>query len=189
MTPNRSKEIGIVTDSTFDSPVIQIPLTRGHAAIVNTIDSDLSNFNWFTTSDSVLYAARFRYINPVKKQCLKMHRVIMERILDRALIEGEFVDHINHDGLDNRRCNLRLATQAENQRNRGKNSNNASGYKGVHWHKLTGKWQAQITVNRKRMQLGVYENIDDAARAYNEAALKFHLGFAVLNNIADSLDE
>ena len=96
------------------------------------------------------------------------------------------VDHINGDGLDNRRKNLRAATANENQRNRKRpNKNNQSGYKGVYWHGQGSKWMAAITVDSKFNGLGLYDKKEEAALAYNVAALRVFGKFAALNHIKE----
>lgn len=101
----------------------------------------------------------------------RLHRVVMERMLGRSLRRHELVDHINGDKLDNRRENLRLATNAENQFNRDLPAHNTTGYKGV-YRNPNGRrqWTAAITVNRKKRHLGSFHTAEDAARAYDAAA-------------------
>jgi hypothetical protein len=77
------------------------------------------------------------------------------------------LDHINRIRTDNRLCNLREATRAENLQNK-------SNVKGVYWHKRANKWQAQIKVNKKHFYLGLHENFEDARQAYITAALQLH---------------
>jgi len=117
----------------------------------------------------------------------KMHRLIMSRVVGRELKRNECIDHIDGNGLDNRRCNLRIATNAQNHANIGKRRGNySSQYKGVSYSKYMKKWQAYIGSNKKnsivqRMYLGFYDIEEEAARAYDEKAKEFHGEFAVLN--------
>lgn len=91
------------------------------------------------------------------------------------------IDHINGDTLDNRKCNLRICTQAENAYNRKINSNNKSGFKGVHFKRANQKWCAQIQFNRKSIHLGYFNDKLQAAKAYDTAAIKLFGVFAKLN--------
>lgn len=93
------------------------------------------------------------------------------------------VDHINHDTLDNRRCNLRLCTRSQQQANRVKRLGASSKYKGVYWHKWGKQWMASIRVNGKLIYLGLFKDEEDGARAYNVAAHKHFGEFALLNEI------
>ena len=94
---------------------------------------------------------------------------------------GMQTDHIDHNGLDNQRENLRICTVAENQRNRKADSDNASGFKGVCFSRKRHKWYAQITVDRKNMHLGSFDSPEEAARFYDLAALAYHGEFARTN--------
>ncbi len=89
-----------------------------------------------------------------------MHRQILDP--DKT----EQIDHINRNGLDNRRGNLRIATPAQNVYNRGLQDNNTSGFMGVVWNQSCKKWQAQIKVANRLKYLGVFINKEDAANAY-----------------------
>jgi hypothetical protein len=155
----------------------EIPLTQGRVAVVSDEDfEELSQHKCQFTANARRhgrgYATRFVNDRPVY-----MHRVILDAP------KGVQVDHIDGDRLNNTRENLRLATLKENRRNNGAYVCNKSGYKGVTWHKKAGKWVAGITVDNKRVYLGLHSDPRDAARAYNEAA-KVHFGeFAKLNDI------
>lgn len=90
------------------------------------------------------------------------------------------IDHIDKNRLNNVNNNLRLCSKAENGRNRGPNKNNTTGAKGV--TRFKSKLQAQITVNRTHIVLGLYDTIKEAADAYDLAALRYFGQFAYLNN-------
>lgn len=90
------------------------------------------------------------------------------------------VDHINGNKLDNRRANLRICNNADNNYNKGQRKGK---YKGVHYSNNSNKWVAQITKNGKTKHLGLFVDQDDAALAYNEAARSLHGEFAYVNKI------
>ena len=93
------------------------------------------------------------------------------------------VDHINGDGLDNRRANLRVCTRGENARNRRYQSWSAgkSGFRGVTWKSDIELWEARVGAFGKRYGAGLYETEEDAARAYDWLAGRLHRDFAVRN--------
>lgn len=95
----------------------------------------------------------------------------------------DIIDHIDGDRLNNRIGNLRSCTRQQNNMNVGPKSNNKTGYKGVSWHKQTSKYMARITDSGKIVHLGMFACKHEAARAYNEAALRYHGDFAYLNTI------
>jgi len=94
-----------------------------------------------------------------------------------------FVDHINHNGLDNRKANIRPATHSQNNFNRiiSTRGDLSSKYKGVAWNKSKKKWQARIGIYGKRKHIGHFKDEIQAAKAYDKAAKKYHGEFASLN--------
>lgn len=153
----------------------KIALTRGKFAIVDQDDFDeLNKHKWqFAT---VGYASRCVSIGKGKTRGVLMHRKVMGA-------HGKIVvDHINHNGLDNRKVNLRFATYSQNSMNcRMRKKTGTSKYKGVRYIKRINRWTASITYNRKQKYLGSFACEKAAAEAYNEAAKKYHGEFAVLN--------
>ena len=121
------------------------------------------------------YAKRNTINNEGNKTLIAMQRIIMN------CPDNFMVDHIDRDGLNNQKSNLRLVTRIENGYNRTKNVDCVSKFKGVTFNKSANRWQVQIVANGKRYYCGVFKKELDAAKAYNEVALKYHGEFAVLN--------
>lgn len=99
---------------------------------------------------------------------MQLHRFIMNPLPEQE------VDHINHIPYDDRKENLRIVSTSQNQMNTITSSRNTSGVKGVHWDKDTKKWRVRITVNGKRIGLGFYSDINEAAKARKEAEIKYY---------------
>lgn len=160
-----------------DGDVIHFSLTRGYTATINIIDVDLLERKWLAMPDRSgnVYVACNLFIRggAGKRQILRIHRLIMERVVGRELAPGELVDHIDRNALNNTRVNLRIATNAQNQHNRGKQSDNTSGYKGVFWHRHAQRWKAVIRVNGKRLWLGSFSTPELAHQAYCAAAAQY----------------
>lgn len=147
----------------------QIPLSGlagyGRFALVDDEDYEyLSQFMW--SIDNYGYANRARKIEKNVWRPKRMHHDIIPSK------NGQIVDHINRNRLDNRRENLRICSSTESIRNRGLNKNNSTGYKGVYYNQKRSKYQAYITVNRRHIYLGAYDNPTDAARAYDKSAVE-----------------
>lgn len=156
----------------------KIPLTQGKFAIVDDEDYDhLMQWKWLYMN--VGYAARKEYLGGGRKN-QKQKTIYLHDYLN-CPADGLQTDHINENKLDNRKENLRTADRSENQRNKKMLRNNTSGYKGVTWDKKSNKWKAQISINNMVKYLGVFLNKNDAAIAYNDAALKISGEFAALN--------
>jgi len=156
----------------------RIPLTQGKYAIVDPEDfTRLNKHKWHANkAKNTYYAVRRIHIARSKWKHIKMHREILRPPAHL------YVDHINHNGLDNRKANLRPATCRQNSYNRIHfRKNPSSKYKGVSFKKRTKKWTAQIRYNGKTKFIGSYENEIEAAKAYDKAAKKHHGEFAVLN--------
>lgn len=153
-----------------------IQLTKGLQTFVDDADFEwLSQWKWCSmTSRDKFYGARNIHQREGSPHLVLLHRQILG--LEKG--DGLTGDHINGNTLDNRRENLRIATYMENGRNRGKQANNTSGFKGVSWHKRNRKWWAQIQVDGKHFSLGFFTTPEKAHAIYCEAATKQHREFA-----------
>ena len=139
-----------------------IELTKGRQAIVD--DSDykyLNQWKWHYSDGGYAHRSQHIRIGKNKYSCkkIRMHRVI------NNTPDGFITDHINRNKLDNRKCNLRTTNKSVNTINRGKPNNNTSGFKGVYLDSWTGKWRAELKLNRKKISLGRFVEIEDAIKA------------------------
>jgi hypothetical protein len=157
----------------------EIPLTKGYTTIVDDVDADLTNLKchvWIGWTSGPYATTTLHYDD--RKEAVRLHRIIMERMLERPLVKGEHVDHIDGNGLNNRRSNLRLASKSNNAMNSKKRSDNKSGFKGVCLHKTSGKWRSYITINKHQRSLGYYDTPEEAHEAYRRAAMELYGEFA-----------
>jgi len=156
-----------------------IALSKGYEAIVDDCDYlVLSKMKWHVVvcPYNLVYAVRRQKING-KIINIMMHRFILGLIGNKKFQ----VDHINGNGLDNRRSNLRPCTDQQNKFNMKKRSDNTSGYKGVSWLPDRKRWQAQIQINKKNSRIGRFLSKVEAANAYDKRAVELFGEFAKLN--------
>lgn len=155
---------------------LSIRNTDKYALVDDDVFETLSKYKWYLRNGK--YAVRHTYGK--NNKMVLLHREIMK--IDNDLQ----IDHINGDGLDNRKVNLRACSVSENGFNRGKAKHNTSGFKGVFRNKRKKKgesWLAQITIKKQQIYLGFFNRKEDAAKAYNMAALKYQGSFAQLNKV------
>jgi len=159
----------------------EITLTRGYVALVDDDDFERVNqYTWHAQLDRrksdgairTVYARRSIHKANGAWKAQGMHVFIMG-------VKGP--DHIDGNGLNNQKYNLRPATAKQNHRSRALNINNTSGYKGVTWSKKTKKWIAQVRAHGKTFNLGHFANILDAAKAHDAAAIEHFGPFALTN--------
>ena len=161
-------------------PTIRIPLNSrkypGLYALIDEADFELvSQYQWYPSwCNGKLYAAAYGGGGRAHPQTLRMHRLVT------GAAKGQQVDHVNGDGTDNRRCNLRLSTQSQNMANIRKLAG-TSRYKGVHWDQDRGKWMARVRIGGIAKNLGRFDCEEDAAVAYDDAAYREFGEFAHLN--------
>ena len=154
--------------------MVIIPLTRGYSTVIDDCDRDLVQYRWTTMVMKTNLYARSK----CKEECILLHRIILERKLGQPIPREMYTDHIDGDGLNNRRDNLRLATSSENNVNR-RSDNSMSKYRGVYPN--GAGWMARI--GRKCEYLGTFRTQEEAARAYNDAAREKWGQFARLNSV------
>lgn len=153
-----------------------IELTQGRLACVDDEDFKwLSKWNWHyhrVKHANTGYAERTDHSGP-EQRIIRMHVAIMKR--HKHWKHERQIDHINICGCDNRKENLRLVTSSEQRINRGQRSDNTSGVVGVSWHKARNKWEAYITINKKRIHLGIFpdKDFDEAVKVRLKAEFKY----------------
>jgi hypothetical protein len=163
----------------YGYPFRRIPLTLGKFAIVDPEDYDrLRKYKWHAQQSDRTFYAVHSLTNGKRepRRNLQMHNLVIN------VPAGMYCDHINHNGLDNRKANLRPVSGVQSVWHRRKFKRpSRSKYKGVDWSADMKRWRVRIRVSGKRIYLGSFENEIDAAKAYDCAAKKYHGEFAVLN--------
>jgi hypothetical protein len=152
----------------------EIPLSKGLVALVDDCDFEwLNQWEWYASSGRLnsYYARR----SLKEHKSVLMHREIMGVVL------GQFVDHRDHNTLNNCRYNLRYCDLFQNAHNASIRKDSGSGFKGVGWHKNRHKWQAHINTGGKIIYLGIYDTPEEGADAYDKAALQYFGEFALTN--------
>lgn len=161
-----------MSGSIFSMKIIPVKVLKKNLSVPCFVDDEdyeiLNKYKW--RQDKWGHARSSPRKNSLSNACL-MHRVIMKAR------KGQEIDHANGNKLDNRKNNLRFCSKSDNQRNKGLQSNNTSGYKGV-TKNPNGKWRAQIKVKSKRIYLGTFPTKELAHEVYKKAAIKYHGEFA-----------
>jgi hypothetical protein len=163
----------------YGYPFLRIPLSRGKFAIVDPEDyPTLARHKWYAKDGRRTRYAQRNVRDPLtgKQVLINMHRQILS-------IPPHLVgDHVNRNGLDNRKANVRPATRSQNAYNTAKpRVPSRSEYKGVHWRSSSQKWRVEITAAGRKTYIGTFHDEVRAAKAYDRAAEKYHGQFAVLN--------
>ena len=158
-----------------DPTLALVPLTRGYFAVVSAIDAELaSRYLWVVKiSNLTCYATRS---SPLEREVSYLHRLVAEAA--GMSLENE-IDHINGNGLDCRRSNLRPATRREQMRNTGLKRSNKSGVSGVGWHSTQKRWRAFIGLEGKQKHLGTFRTFEEAVAARDAATSEYFGEFAV----------
>ena len=148
----------------------KILLSQGKVAVVDDEDFEhINQFNWCYSNQG--YAVRHEQGH--HQGLLLMHRIILPPPDEME------IDHINHNGLDNQKNNLRICTRSQNLQNRFIFKNNSSGYKGIYPDR--NKWRVQIRINKIKINLGSFSSPHEAALAYDKAAKELFGVFAKTN--------
>jgi len=155
----------------------EIALTQGKVAIVDDEDYEgLNQWMWYAHACRKKWYACRTLHKDGEIITLRMHRLILNTP------DNKETDHINGNGLDNRRCNLRICNDTENCRNsKMRTGAKSSSFKGLDWFRHQKKWRVRISVDKKSIFLGYFNDEGEAANAYDEAAKKYHGEFANLN--------
>lgn len=160
-------------------PIVFIPLTQGKVAVIDFDDFELvGRQQWYTQvtrkGRGPFYARR----NTVNLESGARSFVLMHTVIIGSL----WVDHRNGNGLDNRRINLRTATNSQNQRSvKRKSRNQRNRFRGVAWHSASNKWLAKCTVNYSQKHIGLFDSEEEAARAWDATAIKYGFSEEALN--------
>lgn len=153
----------------------KIKLYNGRVAFVDDEDAELvRGYKWL-----IHKAGKTEYARSMGTTMVYMHRLILN-LSDPNIL----VDHIDHNGLNNTKSNLRLCNKSLNGANRtAANKNSSSRHLGVYWFKQTKRWGVSVWKNRIRYHVGYFKSEDDAALAYNKKAIELHGDFAHINRI------
>jgi hypothetical protein len=164
MTTNVKRAIRIEGNFAF------VSLTRGYEAVIDACDAELvGQFNWFAKPyPHTVYVARQSFKKDGPQKTIFLHRLLMGNP------NGLEIDHVDGNGLNNVRCNLRASTGSQNNHNKGPLKNNTSGFKGVTWHKKAKRWQAHIKKDRRTIYIGLFDCPRAAADAYAAKAKELY---------------
>ncbi len=155
----------------------EIDLTKGKIALVDDEDFEyLNQWKWHVNHNGYAIRQLSKKESPNIRQRLFMHHAILPR-------NDLVIDHIDGNKVNNQKSNLRYASVLNNTRNQTIRKDSSCGYKGVYFSLQKNKWHARIKTSTKRLHLGFFDSSKEAAKAYNQAAIKYFGQFANLNKI------
>ncbi len=144
--------------------------------IIDKEDYDLvKNYQWHIENsrrDLQYGQTTIRGVTPIKT--MRIHRMLMPDSIQ--------IDHINHNGLDNRRCNLRACNNRENNCNKNFQMNSKSGYTGIRYNEKVGSYYVRIMVHKKEISLGHYKTLEEALEARKQGEIRYFGDFRYINN-------
>ncbi len=154
---------------------IKIPLSQGKVALIDGLDwGVVRKYTWYAQRQGDRFYAVAKVLREDgKREAIMMHRLLLN-LSDRSIL----TNHIDGDGLNNTRANLRTCTATENRHNSRNRSDNTSGLKGVTRDCGTGKWKARIKRDGRTKNLGLFASREEAHAAYCQAATKLYGQFA-----------
>src|SRR4030042_413782 len=172
MGNNKKQNIITYQDDLITKFLIESKKYGNFECMVDTKNYDkIKNHSWVISID--------KYKNVKKAECTINYKRVA---LHCFILNKKGIDHIDRNPLNNLESNLRECTQSQNCCNKTKQSNNTSGYKGVIYAKWANLYRVRLQINKKSISVGYYKTAINAAKAYNEAALKYHGEFARLND-------
>lgn len=162
----------------FNDNTVHVYDNTNNKIIIDRDDFDkIKDFYWYVDKKGYVVATE-------QKKVIKLHRFLLN-ITDKY----QCVDHINHIKIDNRKSNLRIVSNSQNLMNHKKFSSNTSGITGVNWHKRDCVWQAQITVNNKKIYLGSFNDFEEAVKIRKQAEEKYFGKYSYDNSCNQNREE
>lgn len=156
---------------------VSLPLTHGKVALIDADASPrISEFSWIAVKSRYTHYARGSRLHECGRYNVYLHHLVL------GVPASTLVDHINRDGLDNTKVNLRIVNFGENMSNRRLFSSNTSGFHGVdRVGAKKDRWRAKINHNNRKISLGTFATAEEAARAFDAAAYTLRGEHAALN--------
>lgn len=170
----------------INKDIVVFALTKNQQTIIDRNDYEkIMDYKWIASYDT----KKKKYRVQAHKLRTFGDRIYLHRLIMNVQDSNIAIDHINHDQFDNRKCNLRLCTISQNNKNQIKRKDNTSGFKGVSYSKQRKKYIAQISCDKKYFNLGGYKTKEEAAKVYDHYASVLFGEFALLNFRAKNISK